>query len=304
MLSQTDIQAQHLIYPLFVKEGLSRKSIIDSMPGHFQWPLKDIAREAHDCWNKGIKSILLFGIPSKKDAHATQSYHPNGIVQKTIKAIKDKCPDLLVITDVCLCEYTSHGHCGVVTKTGMIDNDPSLELLAQTAASHARAGADVVAPSDMMDGRVGTIRMRLDGTGFSHIPIMSYAVKYASGFYGPFRDAAQSSPKFGDRKTYQMDFRNSREALREAKLDEAEGADMIIVKPALPYLDIIRDVSQNTTLPVVGYQVSGEYSMIKAAGQKGWIDENQIVLETLTAIRRAGARLIISYFAKDFVKKL
>lgn len=302
MLRETDVRSEHLIYPLFVKEGLTRPQAVKSMPGVFQWPLKEIAREAADCWKKGIKAILLFGIPTQKDLRASQAISAGGIVQQAVKAIKEKTPDLFVITDVCLCEYMSHGHCGIVNAKGHIENDSTLELLAQAAASHVRAGADMVAPSDMMDGRVAAIRRQLDGIGFTDTPIMSYAVKYASAFYGPFRDAAESVPQFGDRRGYQMDGARVGEALREAALDEAEGADLLIVKPALPYLDIIAKVAAKTHLPVVGYQVSGEYSQIKAAASKGWLDEKAVVAESLIAIRRAGAQLVITYFAKEFLK--
>lgn len=304
MVQETVVLRQQLIYPLFVKEGIKDKVPIGSMPGIYQLGLKDIVSEAVDCWKKGIRAIILFGIPTKKDAQASGAYDRNGIVQQVVKAIKDKCPELLVITDVCLCEYMDHGHCGIVNQNGIVLNDPSLELLAKTALSHAEAGANMVAPSDMMDGRVGTIRRALDELGYSKIPIMSYAVKYSSHFYGPFRDAAESTPEFGDRKSYQMDFANARDALREAKLDEEEGADIIMVKPALPYLDIITRVSEQTNLPVAAYQVSGEYAMITAAVKNGWLDGDQVILESLTAIKRAGAQLITTYFAKEIVNKL
>ncbi|MDO8519108.1 MAG: porphobilinogen synthase [Deltaproteobacteria bacterium] len=293
MVRETEILPRHLIQPLFIKEGTEKRPI-PSMPGLFQWPLALVAREAAEIYKTGIRSVLLFGIPAKKDKKASGAYALDGIVQQAVAVIKEKIPELQVITDVCLCEYMDHGHCGLVNAKGEIENDSSLELITRTAVSHAEAGADIVAPSDMMDGRVAAIRSVVD------IPIMSYAVKYASSFYGPFREAAMSAPAFGDRKTYQMDFANVREALREAALDEKEGADFLIVKPALPYLDIITKVSAQTSLPVVGYQVSGEYAQIVAAAQNGWLDKKQAVFESLTAIRRAGARLVITYFAKEF----
>lgn len=303
MVRETEVLPQHLIWPLFIKEGITQKVPVASMPGVFQWPVKEAAAEAKNAYAKGIRSVILFGIPTKKDKKASQAYAKAGITQQAVAAIKNRIPELQVITDVCLCEYMDHGHCGIVTAKGEIENDSSVELIAKTAVSHAESGADLVAPSDMMDGRVKAIRQALDTGGYDSVPIMSYAVKYASSFYGPFRQAAQSAPAFGDRKTYQMDFANSREALKEAALDEKEGADFIIVKPALPSLDIISKVAAQTSLPVVGYQVSGEYAQIKAAAQNGWLDEKQVVLESLTAIRRAGAQLVISYFAKEFVSR-
>lgn len=304
MLQETKVEPRQLIYPLFVKEGISEKVAVSSMPGIYQLPQKELLEEAEEAWNAGIKAILLFGIPKKKDNRASEAYNKNGMVQNTIRALKDKCPDRVVMTDVCLCEYMDHGHCGIVGSQGEIQNDATLELLAQTALSHAEAGADLVAPSDMMDGRVATIRHTLDESGFSSLPIMSYAVKYASHFYGPFRDAAESTPQFGDRKSYQMDFRKSQEAIKEAKLDEEQGADILMIKPALPYLDIIQKLSAETDLPLAAYQVSGEYSMIKAASEKGWLDEKEVVLESLTAIKRAGAQWIVTYFAKEIAKHL
>ena len=304
LVRETEVLPQHLIYPLFIKEGISKKVPVASMPGVFQWPVKEAADEAASAYKAGIRSVLLFGIPEKKDNRASGAYAREGIVQQAVVAIKSKVPKLQVITDVCLCEYMDHGHCGIVSAKGRIENDSSVELLALTALSHAVAGVDMVAPSDMMDGRVKAIRRVLDDAGKTEIPIMSYAVKYASSFYGPFREAAESPPSFGDRKTYQMDFANAREALKEARLDEKEGADFIIVKPALPYLDIISKVSSQTSLPVGGYQVSGEDSQIIAASQKGWIDRGQAVFETLTAIRRAGAQLVITHFARAFCKSL
>ncbi len=274
------------------------------MPGVHQWPQSQIGAEAKRLASLGIKSVILFGIPQKKDEHASGAHAKEGITQEAIKAIKDACPDMMVITDVCLCEYTSHGHCGTVTKDGKILNDPSLEILAQTALSHVQAGADMVAPSDMMDGRVAAIRKLLDAEGFEDTPLMSYAVKYASAFYGPFRDVAESAPQFGDRKTYQMDAANSREALREAALDEAEGADIIMIKPAMTSLDIISKLRDRTHLPLAAYQVSGEYAMLHAAAKNGWLDLKATALESLTVIKRAGADLIVSYFSEDAARWL
>lgn len=296
LVAETKLSIDSFIYPLFISEEITRPKEISSMPGIKQWTLDTIANEAERIYKLGIPAVLLFGIPKIKDAEGTQAYANNGIIQKTIKAIKTKIPELLVITDVCLCEYTDHGHCGVI-QNKYVQNDPSLKLLSAMALSHVNAGADIVAPSDMMDGRVGDIRKTLDKNGFSDIAIMAYSAKYASGFYGPFREAAQSTPKFGDRKTYQMDTRNIREALIEVELDIQEGADIIMVKPALPYLDVIQRVRQSFTVPLAAYNVSGEYSMIKAAAQNGWIDEKRIVMEVLTGIKRAGADIIISYFA-------
>lgn len=308
LVRETKLLPEQLILPLFVKEG--KGGPVASMPGVSQWNVSEVVREAQDAFLHGIPAVLLFGIPAKKDEKASEAYNKNGIVQRAIKSIKDKVPDLVIMTDVCLCEYMSHGHCGVISPRkppltvrggnggDIIDNDPTLDLLAQTAISHAEAGADMVAPSDMMDGRVRVIRSALDQSGFQDTMIMSYAVKYASAFYGPFRDAAESAPKFGDRKSYQMDPANLREAIREAKLDEKEGADILMVKPALPYLDVIAAVRKASHLPLVAYQVSGEYSLIKAASEKGWVDEKAVMMETLLAIRRAGADLIITYFAK------
>lgn len=301
MVRETRLSVEQLIVPLFVKEG--KGGDVKSMPGVAQLSVTQVVKEAREIRKLGIPSVLLFGIPSKKDEEASGAYDADGIVQRAVSAIKDATPDLVVITDVCLCEYMSHGHCGVIEK-GKILNDDSLELLTRAAVSHAEAGADIVAPSDMMDGRVAAIRRGLDESGFSDTAILSYAVKYASAFYGPFRDAAESAPKFGDRKTYQMDPANVREALREARLDEKEGADILMVKPALAYLDVISKVRVATNLPVAAYNVSGEYSMIKAAAQKGWIDEKAVMMETLLAIRRAGADLIVTYFAKEAAKVL
>ncbi|EKD41441.1 MAG: hypothetical protein ACD_73C00720G0002 [uncultured bacterium] len=304
MLCETRLNSSDFVLPLFIKEGIKEKKAISSMPGHYQLTLKDALKECGEIYKLGLKSIILFGIPKHKDQKASEAYNDQGYLQDTIKAIKDKYPKLYIITDVCLCEYMEHGHCGIVDKKGEILNDPSLELLAKTAASHAGAGADMVAPSDMMDGRVWAIRKALDQTGFLNTPIMSYAVKYASSFYGPFREAAESTPQFGDRKTYQMDYANKSEALREALLDIEEGADMIMVKPALAYLDIIAKLKSQLNTPLAAYQVSGEYSQIMAAAAKGWISEEGVMLESLTAIKRAGAQLIITYFAKKAVQSL
>jgi porphobilinogen synthase len=303
MVSETKLSCDDLILPLFAIEGKETKKPIESMPGHFQLSCDYIVKKAKEAYDAGVPAVILFGIPDKKDPLATRAYAPDSIVQKTIKALKDKVPDLLVITDVCLCGYMDHGHCGIVEK-GFIDNDASLDLLAKTALSHARAGADMVAPSDMMDGRVGEIRQTLDEEGFSHTPIMSYAVKYSSAFYGPFRQAAQSAPQFGDRKTYQMDPANSIEALREATMDVEEGADIIMVKPALAYLDIIYRLKQEIDLPIAAYNVSGEYSIMKAGEMMGWVNAREIIMETLLSIKRAGADIILTYSAIDIAKEL
>lgn len=299
MLQETRLHASELVYPLFVKEGIVEKNFIPSMPGIFQWPLSEIADEAQDCFDKGVRSVILFGIPKKKNEKASEAYNPNGVIQQAIKKIKEKVPELFVIADICLCEYMSHGHCGVVSKNGGIENDPTLGLLAKTALTYTKAGVDMVAPSDMMDGRVASIRTVLDQNGFTNLPIMSYAVKYASSFYGPFRDIAESPPQFGDRKTYQMDPANASEALREAFLDEKEGADILMVKPALPNLDILQRLKAQTNLPLAAYQVSGEYAMICAASEKGWIKKEDVAQESLLSIKRAGAQIIVTYFAKD-----
>lgn len=303
MVRETHLRVDDLIYPLFVIAGRNIKNEIPSMPGCYQESVDIVSGHAKEVYELGIPAVILFGIPAEKDERASHAYRDGGVVQQAIKAIKDKVPELYIITDVCLCEYTSHGHCGVV-KGNEILNDPTLELLQLEALSHARAGADMVAPSDMMDGRVKAIREALDKEGFSHIPIMSYAAKYASAFYGPFREAAQSAPQFGDRRSYQMDPPNRREALREVRLDVEEGADIVMVKPALSYLDIISDIKNNFDLPVAAYNVSGEYSLVKAASQAGWIDEKKIVLEILTSIKRAGADLILTYHAKDVARWL
>lgn len=298
LVRETHLSVDQLIYPLFIAEGLSEPREISAMPGIMQWPLEHLGREAERLAQIGIPALLLFGIPEEKDGVGSQAYAEKGIVQQAIRRIKSVTPETLVMTDVCLCEYTDHGHCGVI-QNGSVLNDESLELLSRMALSHAEAGADLVAPSDMMDGRVGALRHVLDEQGFNNLPIMAYSAKFASGFYGPFREAAGSAPQFGDRRAYQMDPANAREALREVELDIAEGADMVMVKPALSYLDVIRQVRDRFDLPLAAYNVSGEYSMIKAAAQNGWIDEQRIVMEVLTSIRRAGADMIITYFAPD-----
>lgn len=303
MVRETSLSTADLIYPLFVTFGKGVKKKISSMPGCFQMSAEEIAKEAQKVFNLGIPAIILFGIPEHKDEKGSEGYSPKGVVQMAIKAIKNKVPELIVITDVCMCEYMSHGHCGVIKK-GKILNDPTLELLAREALSHAKAGADIVAPSDMMDGRVAMIRETLDANGFEDIPIISYAAKYSSAFYGPFREAAESTPSFGDRRSYQMDPANRREALKEVALDIEEGADIVMVKPAMSYMDIISDVKENFDLPVAAYNVSGEYSMVKAAAAKGWIDETKIVMELLTSFKRAGADMIFTYHAKDAAKEL
>jgi porphobilinogen synthase len=303
MVQETDLSASHLIYPLFVTHGKGVRKAVTSMPGVSQLSVDLLVKEAGEAAAMGIPAVLLFGIPKKKDEKGSEAYSPSGIIPQAVKAVKDKVPHLIVITDVCLCEYTSHGHCGVV-KGDKILNDPTLELLSREAVSHARAGADLVAPSDMMDGRVGAIRTALDAEGFTDTPIMAYAAKYASAFYGPFREAGESAPGFGDRKSYQMDPPNAREALREVALDIREGADIVMVKPALPYLDIIHRVRSAFPVPVAAYHVSGEYAMIKAAGKLGWLDEDRAMMESLISIRRAGADLLLTYFAKDAARLL
>ncbi len=303
MVRETKLSRDDFIYPLFVMHGRNAKKEIGSMPGIAQLSVDLAVKEAQEAFDLGIPAVILFGIPKKKDPRGSEAYARSGIIQQAIRAIKDKLPDLIVITDVCLCEYTSHGHCGVIIK-GQVDNDATLELLVRMSLSHAEAGADMVAPSDMMDGRVGAIREILDQNSLEDIPIMAYAAKHASGFYGPFREAAESTPQFGDRKSYQMDPANAREALREVRLDVQEGADIIMVKPALPYLDIIRAVREEFDLPVGAYNVSGEYAMIKAAAQQGWIEEERVMMEVLTGIKRAGADLILTYFAKDAARLL
>jgi porphobilinogen synthase len=303
MVQETKLSVDDLILPLFAVEGNNIKNPIESMPGNYQLSRENIVKEAREVHKLGIPAVILFGIPDKKDALGTGAYAKDGIVQKTVKAIKDKVPELIVITDVCLCEYTDHGHCGMV-QGDVILNDASLDLLARAATSHAKAGADMVAPSDMMDGRVAEIRGALDENGFEDLPIMSYAAKYCSAFYGPFRDAAESAPQFGDRRTYQMDPANSQEAIREVNMDVEEGADIIMVKPAMPYLDVICKVREEVDLPVAAYQVSGEFAMIKAAEKLGWLDGQRTMMECLVAIRRAGADLILTYFAKEAARVL
>jgi len=303
LVRENRVEIGDLIYPIFVEEGSSIRQEIASMPGVFRLSVDQLPQEVEEVAQLGIPAVLLFGIPQHKDEVGSAAYHPKGVIQQAIRTIKKSVPELLVVTDVCLCEYTSHGHCGIVVN-GYIDNDQTLPLLARTALSHAEAGTDIVAPSDMMDGRVRAIRQILDGEGFQNIPILSYAAKYASAFYGPFREAAESAPQFGDRRSYQMDSPNVREALREVEQDISEGADIIMVKPALAYLDVIRRVRDTFNYPLAAYNVSGEYSMVKAAAQRGWLDERQIVLEILTAIKRAGADIIITYHAKEVAQWL
>lgn len=303
MTAETIISVNDLVYPMFSIFGSQVRKEIPSMPGIFQQSIEHVVEEAREIHALGIPAVLLFGLPPSKNAVGSDAYADNGIIQQTVRALKQELPDLAVITDVCLCEYTDHGHCGVIVN-GDVDNDATLELLAKEAVSHAEAGADMVAPSDMMDGRVSVIRKALDQNGFSNIPVMSYAVKYASGFYGPFREAADSAPQFGDRRSYQMDPANRLEALREASEDIGEGADIIMVKPGLPYLDILRDLRNNCNMPLAVYNVSGEYSMIKAAAKHGWIDEQRVVMETMTSFKRAGADIIISYHAKEVARWL
>lgn len=303
MIRETRLSVDDLILPMFSVEGKGVRNPIDSMPGHYQLSVENVVKEAKIARDLGIPAVMLFGIPDRKDALATSAYAKDGIVQKTVRTLKKKVKDLVVITDVCLCEYTDHGHCGVV-EGDTIDNDASLDLLARTALSHAQAGADMVAPSDMMDGRVAEIRDALDQNGFASTPIMSYAAKYCSAFYYPFRQAAESVPKFGDRRTYQMDPANSLEAIREVAMDVEEGADIIMVKPALAYLDIISLVREEIDLPIAAYNVSGEFSMIKAADKLGWLDGKKVMMESLVAIKRAGADMILTYFAKEAAEEL
>ena len=303
MVAETAVNPDSLVYPMFVVEGERVKEPIPSMPGQFRFSIDEILKELESCVALGLKSILLFGIPSYKDEMASSAYDDDGIVQRAVRSIKTKFPDLYVITDVCLCEYMSHGHCGIVKEDGDVDNDPTLELLAKTALSHAEAGADMVAPSDMMDGRVAAIREKLDEGGYQNLPIMAYSANFASAYYGPFRDAADSAPHFGNRKSYQMDVRNGREALREVELDIAEGADIVMVKPGLAFLDVLRQTAEMSCVPVAVYNVSGEYSMVKAAALAGWIDENAIIRENLLAFKRAGADIIITYHAKEALEK-
>jgi porphobilinogen synthase len=299
LVRETDLSVDHLVYPLFVTHGSDRREPIEAMPGIERLTISHLEDEAGEIAELGIPAVLLFGIPADKDEAASGAYDPEGIVQLAVRALKRAQPGLTVITDVCLCEYMSHGHCGVVRDDGQVDNDVTLELLAKTAISHAESGADAVAPSDMMDGRVGAIRAQLDTEGHSDLPIVAYSAKFASAFYGPFREAADSAPAFGDRRGYQMDPANAREAVREAKIDVDEGADVVMVKPALPYLDVIQRVRDAVPVPVAAYNVSGEYAALKAAAERGWISERQAVLESLTAIRRAGAGIIVTYHAKE-----
>ena len=303
MVRQTTLSPDDFIFPLFVTYGKGVKKEIKSMPGHYQISVDNLKKEAKGIKALGIPSVILFGIPEHKDEEGTSAFNQHGPVQEAIKAIKSAAPELSVITDVCMCEYTSHGHCGIIRNKD-VDNDATLDLLCKEAISHAQAGADMVAPSDMRDGRVGAIRDALDENGFSNTPVMAYSAKYASAFYGPFRDAAESTPKFGDRRSYQMDPGNSDEALRETALDIEEGADIVMVKPALPYLDIIRRIKDEFGYPVAAYNVSGEYSMIKAAAERGWLDGDRAMMESLTSIKRAGADMILTYFAKDAAKLL
>jgi porphobilinogen synthase len=303
MIRETHLTPEDFILPLFVCPGKSVRKPISSMPGNFQLSIDQLVEEVREVKSLGIPGVILFGIPEKKDEMGSEGYAEDGIVQRAVRDIKEKVDGILVITDVCLCEYTSHGHCGVV-KNGDVVNDATVELLARQALSHVKAGVDMVAPSDMMDGRVGAIRKVLDGSGYQDTPIMAYAAKYASSFYGPFREAAESPPQFGDRKSYQMDPANGDEALREVRLDLEEGADIVMVKPALPYLDIICRVKQTFNVPVAAYNVSGEFALVKAAAQRGWVDGELVMMEVLTSIKRAGADIILTYFAKDAAKKL
>jgi porphobilinogen synthase len=300
---ETRLSVGGLVYPMFACPGTKVRTEVSSMPGIYQQSADQMVEECREVAGLGIPAVILFGLPEHKDELASEAYDPNGAVQRSIEAIRKAKLDLLVITDVCLCEYTSHGHCGVIQGEEVL-NDPSVAILADAALSHARAGADIVAPSDMMDGRVGAIREKLDENGFENVAILSYAAKYCSAFYGPFREAAQSSPQFGDRRSYQMDPANAREALREVALDLEEGADMIMVKPAMPYLDVIQRVREKFDVPVAAYNVSGEYSMVKAAAQRGWLDEKRVILEILTGIQRAGAGMILTYHAKDVARWL
>ncbi|HEX6211273.1 MAG TPA: porphobilinogen synthase [Methylomirabilota bacterium] len=303
LVRETTLAVDDLVYPLFVVHGRGIREPIAPMPGQHRFSVDELVKECKDAAGMGIPAVLLFGLPEEKDPRGTEAYADDGIVQQAVRAVKDTVPDLLVVTDVCLCEYTSHGHCGVV-EDGTVRNDSTLELLARTAVSHAEAGADLVAPSDMMDGRVGAIREALDEATFTDTPIMAYSAKYASVFYGPFREAADSTPQFGDRRAYQMDPANAQEAMREIALDLDEGADIVMVKPALPYLDVISRAKAEFGVPLAGYSVSGEYAMIRAAGQLGWLDEERAILEALTGIRRAGADIVITYFAKDAARLL
>jgi porphobilinogen synthase len=303
LVRETRLGVDDLVYPVFTVHGRGVREPIASMPGQCRFSIDELRKEAKDVASMGIPALLVFGLPESKDPRGSEAYADDGIVQQAVRAVKDTVPDLLVITDVCLCQYTSHGHCGVV-EDGVVKNDSSVELLARVAVSHAEAGADMVAPSDMMDGRVGGIREALDEADYAHLPIMAYSAKYASTFYGPFREAAESAPQFGDRRSYQLDPANATEALREIALDLDEGADIVMVKPALPYLDVIARAKAEFGIPLAAYSVSGEYSMLKAAGQLGWLDEERAMVEALTAIRRAGADIVITYFAKDVARLL
>ena len=303
LVRETRLSPDDFVYPLFVCEGEGVRREIGSMPGVFNLSIDELVKEVEGARNVGVRSVILFGVPDQKDAAGSQAYAEDGITQRAIRALKREAKDTLVVADNCLCEYTDHGHCGVI-EDGEVLNDPTLDLLARTAVSQAEAGADIIAPSNMMDGFVAAIREALDEAGFDQIPIMSYAAKYASGFYGPFREAAQSAPQFGDRRGYQMDPANAREAMREAELDFQQGADILMVKPALPYLDVIRAIRERFDLPVAAYQVSGEYAMIKAAGRLGWIDEERVALESLTSIKRAGADIILTYFARELATRI
>jgi len=303
LIRETQLSPAQFVYPVFIAPGKNKREAISSMPGVYRLSVDQLKKEAQECMELGVNSMILFGLPEKKDAMGSGAHAKDGIIQRAIRELKNKAPDLNIITDVCLCEYTDHGHCGCLIGD-TVDNDSTLEILAKTALSHAQAGADMVAPSDMMDGRVSEIRASLDEHNFDMIPIMSYAVKYASAFYGPFRDAADCAPQFGDRRSYQMDPANAREALREATLDVDEGADILMVKPAVAYLDIISRLKDEFDLPIAAYHVSGEYAMIKAAAEKGWIDGDKVMAETLLSIKRAGADIILTYFAKDMARLL
>ncbi len=302
LVSETKVSKSSLIYPIFIQEGNNIKDEIKAMPNQFRYSVDTVSFEIENLLKQGINNVILFGIPDKKDSVGTGAYIENGIIQKALREIKKNFNEITCITDVCMCEYTNHGHCGILDKNNIVDNDKTIQILGKIATSHIEAGADIVAPSDMMDGRIKEIRKALDNKGFVNTPIISYAVKYASAFYGPFREAADSAPSFGDRKTYQMDFRNRNEAIKEAFYDIEEGADIIMVKPALSYLDIIRDIKNRINLPVCAYSVSGEYSMIKLAGEKGLIDEDKIIIETTTSMYRAGSDILITYFAKEIAK--
>jgi porphobilinogen synthase len=303
MVSETTLHPSDFIYPIFIVEGKNIRNEIKSMPGIYQLSQENVVKECEEAMKLGVKSVILFGIPNHKDETGTSAYDSGGVIQNAVRAIKRSLPEIVLVTDVCLCEYTSHGHCGVI-EDGKVNNDKTLELLVKEAVSHAESGADIIAPSDMMDGRIAAIRNGLDMKGFNEIPILAYSAKYSSSFYGPFREAAESTPQFGDRKTYQMDFRNSDEAMREIYLDIKEGADMVMVKPALSYLDIIRRAKDNFNIPIAAYNVSGEYSMIKSAANAGWIDGEKAMMEVLYSIKRAGADMIITYFAKEASKHL